>query len=72
MARLILVLLLFAALALALAAAVMALRALRAPPRPAPLPAVTEDRMPSAMRNVAYVVLLLLLAGLTSGLLGPA
>lgn len=71
MARLILFLLLFAALALALAAAVMALRAVRAP-APAPLPVRQEDPMPRAMRNVAYVALLLLLAGLTSGWLGPA
>ena len=70
MARLILFLLLFAALALALAVAVTVMRALSAPsPR---LPAVPEDRMPNAMRNVAYVVLLLLLAGVTSGWLGPA
>ena len=69
MARLILFLLLFAALALAIAAAAAAWRALSAPaPR---LPVVTEDRMPPAMRNVAYLVLLALLAGLTSGWLGP-
>lgn len=77
MARLILFLLLFAALALAIAAAAAAWRALTAPPPAARLPAdrlpvVTEDRMPNAIRNVAYVVLLLLLAGLTSGWLGPA
>lgn len=71
MARLILFLMLFSALALALAAAVVAWRALAAPPL-ARLPAATEDRMPPAIRNVAYVVLLLLLAGLTSGWLGPA
>ena len=70
MARLILFLLLFAALALAIAAAATAWRALVAPP-PSRLPAVTEDRMPPAIRNVAYVLLLLLLAGLTSGWLGP-
>ncbi len=71
MARLILFLLLFAALAFALAAAVTAWRALTAPPPPSRLPVVTEDRMPNSIRNVAYVVLFLLLAGLTSGWLGP-
>lgn len=69
MARLILFLMLFAALAFALAAAVTAWRALTAPS--SRLPAVTEDRMPNSIRNVAYVVLFLLLAGLTSGWLGP-
>ncbi len=70
MARLILFLLLVAALAAALAAVVSAWRALNAPP--ARLPVATEDRMPNSIRNVAYVVLVLLLAGLTSGWLGPA
>ena len=71
MARLIVFLLLFAAIALAVAAAATVWRALAAPPPPARLPVATEDRMPKAMRNVAYVVLFLLLAGLTSGWLGP-
>lgn len=71
MARLILLLLLFAALALAVLAAVAVWRSLTAP-APAPLPAITEDRMPPAIRNTAYVLLFLLLAGLTSGWLGPA
>ena len=69
MARLILFLLLFAAFALAIAAAVAAWRVLTTPA--SRQPAVTEDRMPSAMRNVAYVVLLALLTGVTSGWLGP-
>lgn len=81
MARLILFLMLFAALAFALAAAVTAWRALTAPPPPSRLTTsrlppersvVTEDRMPNSIRNVAYVVLFLLLAGLTSGWLGPS
>lgn len=71
MARLILLLMLFAALVLATAAAVAAWRVLTAP-APTPLPAVREDRMPPAIRNTAYVLLFLLLAGLTSGLLGTA
>lgn len=33
-------------------------------------PAGTETAMPSAMRTVAYIALLLLLVGLTTGLLG--
>ena len=70
MARLILILMLFAALALALAAAVTAWRVLNAP-APARVPAVREDGMPPAIRNTAYVLLFLLLAGLTSGWLGP-
>lgn len=70
MARLILFLVLFAALALALAAAVTAWRVLSAP-APTPQPAVREDGMPPAIRNTAYVLLFLLLAGLTSGWLGP-
>jgi hypothetical protein len=42
-------------------------------PAPAPSPpALREDKMPNALRNTAYVLLFLLLAGLTSGLLGPA
>jgi hypothetical protein len=69
MARLILFLLLVTMLALALAAVVTAWRTLTRPP-PATLPATTEDRMPPAIRNTAYVVLLLLLTGLTSGWLG--
>lgn len=77
MVRLILFLMLFAALAFALAAAVTAWRALTAPPppsrlTPSRLPVVTEDRMPKSIQNVAYVVLFLLLAGLTSGWLGPS
>jgi hypothetical protein len=72
MARLIVFLMLFAALTLALAAAVAFIRALKAP-TPAPLPVTArEDKMPDAIRNVAYVVLLLLLLGLTSGWMGPA
>lgn len=72
MARLILVLMLFAALAFAVAAAITAWRALAVPAH-APLPATREDdRMPPAIRNTAYVLLFLLLAGLTSGWLGPA
>ena len=71
MARLILFLMLFGALAFAFAAAVVAWRALTAP-APTPVPAVREDGMPPAIRNTAYVLLFLLLAGLTSGLLGPA
>ena len=72
MARLILFMMLFAALAFAFAAAVTAWRAMTAP-TPAPLPALREeDKMPPAIRNTAYVLLFLLLAGLTSGWLGPA
>lgn len=71
MARLILFLVLFAALAFALAAALTAWRALNAPP-PARLPAIRENGMPGSIRNVAYAVLFLLLAGLTSGWLGPS
>ncbi|MBP1805352.1 hypothetical protein [Rubellimicrobium aerolatum] len=70
MARLILLLMLFAALALAIAAAATAFRALAAP-APAPMTPIREDRMPKAVRTTAYVLLLLLLAGLTSGWLGP-
>jgi len=69
MARLILLLMLFAALALAFAAGVAAWRALTAP---APVPALREDRMPPAIQTTAYVLLFLLLAGLTSGWMGPA
>ncbi|NAZ36530.1 hypothetical protein [Rubellimicrobium sp. CFH 75288] len=73
MARLILLLMLFAALALAVVAAVLLLRVLRLPlatPLPAPQ---TEDAMPRTARNVAYALLILLLLGVTSGLLaGPA
>ena len=71
MARLILFLLLFAALVLAVAAGIAAWRAIAAPPGTPRLPVVTEDRMPPAIRSVAYVLLLALLAGLTSGWLGP-
>ena len=72
MARLILFLMLFAALAFAFAAAITAWRVLTSP-TPAPLPAFREDnKMPPAIRNTAYVLLFLLLAGLTSGWLGPA
>lgn len=70
MARLILLLMLFAALAFALAAAVTAWRTLNARPDTR-LPAIREDGMPKSIRNVAYAVLFLLLAGLTSGWLGP-
>ncbi|TNC71529.1 hypothetical protein [Rubellimicrobium roseum] len=71
MARLILFLMLFAALALAIAAAVTLVRSLSTP-APAPLPVPTEDRMPKAARNIAYVVLLLLLVGVTGGVMGPS
>jgi hypothetical protein len=72
MARLILFLMLFGALAFAFAAGVAAWRAMTAP-APAPVPALREDdKMPPAIRNTAYVLLFLLLAGLTSGWLGPA
>jgi hypothetical protein len=70
MARLILFLLLVTMLALAFAAVLTAWRTLTRPQPAAPLPVTTEDRMPPAIRNTAYVVLLLLLTGLTSGWLG--
>jgi hypothetical protein len=69
MARLVLFLVLFAALVLAIAAALAAWRVINA--RPAGLGVSTEGRMPNSIRNVAYVVLLLLLVGITSGWLGP-
>ncbi len=69
MARLILLLLLFVTLVLAMAAGLAAWRVMNA--SPARLPVATEDRMPKTIRNVAYVVLFLLLAGITSGWLGP-
>ena len=71
MARLILFLMLFGALAFAFSAAVAAWRSLTAP-APAPVPATRENGMPPPIRNVAYALLFLLLAGLTSGWLGPA
>ena len=72
MARLILFLMLFGALAFAVAAGVTAWRAMTAPTS-ASVPAHREDdKMPPAIRNTAYVLLILLLAGLTSGWLGPA
>ena len=69
MARLVLALFLFAVLALAVSAALTLVRALTAPPAPATPPA-REDAMPAAVRIVAYVVLLALLLGLTSGWIG--
>lgn len=71
MARLILLPFLFGALAFAVAGGVAAFRALSSP-APQRLPAASEDRMPPAIRTTAFVVLFLLLAGLTSGWLGPA
>ena len=71
MARLILFLMLFGALAFAVSAGVSAWRALTAP-SPTSDPAVREDGMPPAIRTTAYVLLFLLLAGLTGGWLGPA
>ena len=65
MARLVLALVLFSVLALAVASTVALWRAVSAPsPR-------REVAMPGAVRIVATIVLLLLLLGVTSGLMGP-
>ena len=69
MARLILALMLFAALALAAAAAVRLVNSLRVQ---APAPTLPEVTMPNAARRVSYVLLMLLLLGVTSGWVGPA
>ena len=65
MTRLILVLMLLAALALAIMAAAVLTRSLARAPSP------TEASMPAA-RMTAFVVLLILLLGLTTGWLGAA
>ena len=67
MTRLILALVLFAVLALAVMAGLALARAVRASPSPS-----REVAMPGAVRTVSYIVLLLLLLGVTSGLMGPA
>lgn len=69
MTRVILFLMFFAALAVAVAGAVAVMRGLAGPPL-ARRPALTEDAMPKAVRRVAYVLLFVLLLGLTSGWLG--
>ena len=61
--------LLIAALALALASLVTLARTLRAAAPPLPRP---ESPMPPAARLLAFVLLILLLLGVTSGWLGPA
>jgi hypothetical protein len=68
MARLVLILLFVAALAIAAHAVLGLWRSLN---QPSPIPAgPREDPMPDAIRNVAYVLLLILLIGVASGWLG--
>ena len=66
MSRVILALFLFTVLALAVLAGLALARALRAQPSSS-----REVAMPGAVRTVSYIVLLLLLLGVTSGLMGP-
>ena len=79
MARVILGLMFFAALVLAIASVVTLARSLIAAPagpaahRPAAAKAAhrpKEDPMPDIMRNIAYVLLLMLLVGIGTGWLG--
>jgi len=72
MVRLILGLMLFAALVLALAAVLVLARSLVAPPVPVHAPLRKEDPMPDLMRNIAYVLLVILLLGVATGWLGAA
>jgi len=72
MARVILGLVLFAAVVLAIASVITLARSLIATPAtPAP-PGPKEDPMPDVMRNIAYVLLLILLVGVATGWLGAA
>ena len=68
MMRLVLLLLIAAALVLAGGQAFKALRGL--PRRRATSPATQEDAMPAPFRTIAYIVLLALMAGTATGLLG--
>ena len=67
MARLILVLLFVAAIALALVSVMIALR-IASPQSDGP----TGGSMPKPFTTIAYVLLILLMFGVTSGLLGAA
>ena len=67
MARLILFVFLLVGVALAFAAVMLALRALG--PRPEPQ---RGDTLPTTFRTIAYVLLLLLMLGITTGLIGAA
>jgi len=72
MVRLILGMMLFAALVLALAAVATLVRHLVAPVDPAPGPLRKDDPMPVMMRNIAFVLLVILLLGIATGWLGAA
>jgi hypothetical protein len=68
MLRLILFIMLLAAIALALASVMVAIRSF-APPAPAP---ARRDTMPETFRRIAYVLLIVLMFGVTAGWLGAA
>lgn len=67
MMRLILLFLLVAAAAIAFTAVLGTIQAIAALTRPA-----QEDRMPATFQKIAYAVLILLMLGVSAGLLGPA
>jgi cell division protein FtsX len=66
MFRLVLFVLLVAAIALALTSVMLALRSYALPA------AKPEDTMPTTFRNIAYVLLILLMFGVVTGWLGAA
>lgn len=72
MVRLILGLMLFAALVLTLAGVAALVRQVVAPLAPAPGPLRKDDPMPVMMRNIAFVLLVILLLGIATGWLGAA
>lgn len=65
MARLILLVFLLVGVSLAIAALAYAWRTITTPAAPG-----SEDRMPDTFRNIAYLLLLILLFGITMGWLG--
>jgi hypothetical protein len=70
MVRVILGLLLVAALALLATSLLVLVRAVAAVPPNRPATGPKDDPMPDALRNIAYVLLLILLFGVASGWLG--
>jgi hypothetical protein len=70
MVRLILGLMLFTAVVLAIASVAALIRGFAGPPVAVTPLATKEDPMPDAIRNIAFVLLLVLMLGVSTGWLG--
>ena len=65
MTRVILLMLMFSAVVIAVTSVMSLLNTTPAPPRP-----TKDTSMPSAIKNIAYVLLIVLMFGVVSGLIG--